>query len=167
MVRSSRRSSDPFLRSAPFWPAALAVALTVGTITLIAQAPAQPATQAASTPAAPAKWVAPVKGLATAEVVRGPSKKVGNDMVTVLQVKNTSKGAIALLGVEEIWYDNSTPRKIVTGDQQKVKRLINPGEIAEVTMKSPYKPGLSVSQYMFTHANGKVEAKAVKKFTDQ
>src|SRR5262245_21374602 len=116
MVRLSRRSSDLPLRRTSFWPAALAVALTIGTITLADQTPAQPATQAAAAPAAPAKWVAPVKGLATAEVVRGPSKKVGNDMVTVLQVKNTSKGAIALLGVEEIWYDNSTPRKIVTGD---------------------------------------------------
>ena len=167
MVRLSRRSSDLPLRSTSFWPATLAVVLTVGTVILAAQPPAQPATQAAAAPAAAAKWVPPVKGLATAEVLRGPSKKVGNDMVTVLQIKNTSKGAIALLGVEEIWYDNSTPRKIVTGDQQKVKKLINPGEITEVTMKSPYKPGLSVSQYMFTHANGKVDAKAVKKFSDQ
>jgi len=160
----TRRSSVLPVRSVLFWPAGLALALTFGTITLAAQA--QPASQAPAPAAAPAKWIPPVKGLATAEVLRGPSRKVGNEMVTVLQVKNTSKGAIALLGVEEVWYDNSTPRKIVTGDQQKVKRLINPGEVAEVTMKSPYKPGIAVSQYVFTHANGKVEAKAVKKFTE-
>ena len=160
----TRRSSVLLVRSALFWPAGLAVALTLGTITLAAQTPAQPASQAPTPAAAPAKWIPPVKGLATAEVVRGPSRKVGNEMVTVLQVKNTSKGAIALLGVEEVWYDNSTPRKIVTGDQQKVKRLINPGEVAEVTMKSPYKPGIAISQYVFSHANGKVEAKSVKKF---
>jgi|RhiMetdeSRZDD1v2_1073273.scaffolds.fasta_scaffold44594_3 hypothetical protein len=160
----TRRSSVLPVRSVLFWPAGLALALTLGTITLAAQA--QPASQAPAPAAAPAKWIPPVKGLATAEVLRGPSRKVGNEMVTVLQVKNTSKGAIALLGVEEVWYDNSTPRKIVTGDQQKVKRLINPGEVAEVTMKSPYKPGIAVSQYVFTHANGKVEAKAVKKFTE-
>ena len=160
----TRRSSVLPVRSVLFWPAGLALALTLGTITLAAQA--QPASQAPAPAAAPANWIPPVKGLATAEVLRGPSRKVGNEMVTVLQVKNTSKGAIALLGVEEVWYDNSTPRKIVTGDQQKVKRLINPGEVAEVTMKSPYKPGIAVSQYVFTHANGKVEAKAVKKFTE-
>lgn len=158
----TRRSSVLPVRSVLFWPAGLALALTLGTITLAAQA--QPASQAPAPAAAPAKWIPPVKGLATAEVVRGPSRKVGNEMVTVLQVKNTSKGAIALLGVEEVWYDNSTPRKIVTGDQQKVKRLINPGEVAEVTMKSPYKPGIAISQYVFSHANGKVEAKSVKKF---
>ena len=160
----THRSSVLLVRNALFWPAGLALALTLGTITLAAQA--QPASQAPAPAAAPAKWIPPVKGLATAEVLRGPSRKVGNEMVTVLQVKNTSKGAIALLGVEEVWYDNSTPRKIVTGDQQKVKRLINPGEVAEVTMKSPYKPGIAVSQYVFTHTNGKVEAKAVKKFTE-
>ena len=162
----TRRSSDLTWRSVSFWPAGLALALSIGTITLVAQAPAQPASQAPAPAAAPAKWVPPVKGLATAEVVRGPSRKIGNDMVTVLQVKNTSKGAIALLGVDETWYDNSTPRKIVTGDQQKVKRLINPGEVVEVTMKSPYKAGIALSQYVFTHANGKVDAKSVKKFTE-
>jgi hypothetical protein len=151
----------------PFWHACLSLTLAIGTIgvALAQTPPAQPATQAAATSAAPAKWIPPVKGLATAEVIRGQSRKIGNDMVTVLQVKNTSKGAIALLGVEEIWYDNSTPRKIVTGDQQKVKKLINPGEVVEVTMKSPYKAGAAVSQHMFTHANGKVDVKAVKKFT--
>jgi hypothetical protein len=142
--------------------------MVIGTISVaLAQTPpAQPATQAGTAQATAAKWIPPVKGVATAEVVRGPSRKVGNDMVTVLQVKNTSKGAIALLGIEEIWYDNSTPRKIVTGDQQKVKKLINPGEVVEVTMKSPYKAGIAISQYVFSHANGKVDAKAVKKFSE-
>ena len=163
------RSSDlPWTRArVPFWHACLSLTLAIGTIgvALAQTPPAQPATAAGAAPATAAKWVPPVKGLATAEVIRGQSRKIGDDMVTVLQVKNTSKGAIALLGIEEIWYDNSTPRKIITGDQQKVKKLINPGEVVEVTMRSPYKAGAALSQYMFSHANGKVDAKAVKKFT--
>jgi hypothetical protein len=162
------RSSDLPLIRVPFWHVGLSLTLAIGTISVaLAQTPpAQPATQAAAAPATAAKWIPPVKGVATAEVIRGQSRKVGNDMVTVLQVKNTSKGAIALLGIEEIWYDNSTPRKIVTGDQQKVKKLINPGEVVEVTMKSPYKAGIALSQYVFSHANGKVDAKSVKKFSE-
>ena len=55
----------------------------------------------------------------------------------------------------------------VSGDTQRVKRLINPGEIVEVTTKSPYKEGLYTNLYTFVHANGKIDAKAVTKFSDQ
>jgi hypothetical protein len=161
----TRRSSAPPSPGVSLCRAALAVAIFVAAAgALFAQTPS--ASQASAPPAAPAKWIPPVKGIATIEVIRGTPRRVGNDIVSVLQIKNTSKGAIALLGVEELWYDNSTPRKIVSGDQQKVKKLINPGEVVEVTVKSPYKAGLAINQYQFTHANGKIDAKAVKKFTE-
>jgi hypothetical protein len=125
---------------------------------------AKPATPTTSAPAAPAKWVPPMKGIATIEVIRGTGKRnmKTNDVETLLKIRNTSKGSIALLGIEEFWYNQK--REIVSGDSQKVKRLINPGEIVEITMKSPWKEGLYTSQYTFNHANGKIEAKSVKKF---
>jgi hypothetical protein len=82
--------------------------------------------------------------------------------VTVIKVKNTSKGPIALLGVEEFWYNQKGT--IISGDSQKVKKLIAPGEIVDVTMKSPWKDGFYSNNYLFTHANGKIDAKRVKKF---
>ena len=39
-----------------------------------------------------------------------------------------------------------------------------PGEVIEITMKSPFKPNLQMSQYQFSHAGGKVNVKRVKKF---
>jgi len=124
--------------------------------------PAAPATQAKPAPAAPAKWIAPVKGLVHIEIIQGPSKKVGNDVVTVTKVKNVSEGAIALLRMDELWYNSA--RQQVTGDTQTIRRPIMPGEIVEITTKSPFKPDLKQSQLMFTHANGKVDVKAVKAF---
>jgi len=121
--------------------------------------PAPPTTQA---PAARAKWVAPIKGIATVEVIRGESKKVGADMVTKIQIKNTSSGSIALLRVDEDWYNRS--QKPVSADTQRYTKPFNPGEIIEITMRSPMKPDLYISQVTFTHANGKVNAKGVKKF---
>ena len=82
--------------------------------------------------------------------------------MTVLKIKNTSNGAISLLKVDEYWY-NKKP-EVVTGDTQSYRKPFNPGEVIEVTMKSPIKPDLYKSQYAFSHANGTIQAKTVKKF---
>jgi hypothetical protein len=119
-----------------------------------------------ATATAPPKFAKIVKGDVTVDVLRGNPKKVGNDMVTSIKVKNTSNGAIAGFKVEEYWYDKKPKPDVVTGDTQIYKKPINPGEIVEIIMKSPLKPGVELyqSKYQFTHANGKVTPQAVKKF---
>ena len=141
---------------------ALAVLLCAATAS-IAFAQAKPTT--APTPAAPAakaKWIPPVKGIATIEVIRGDPKTVGKEVHTVLKIRNTSQGAIALLRADEYWYDKD--RKQATGDTQRWTKPFNPGETIEITMKSPIKPNLVQSQIIFAHANGTVKAKGVQKF---
>jgi hypothetical protein len=124
--------------------------------------PATPTT--APAPPARAKFASVVKGIASVELIQGKSTKVGGDIVTVLKVKNTSSGAIGLLRVDELWYNSKL--QLVTGDSQKVLKPMQPGEIAEITMRSPAKPDLYRSQYAFSHANGKVDVKSVKKFSE-
>jgi hypothetical protein len=112
-------------------------------------------------PAQKAKFVPPVKGLATIEVQQLPSKRVGKEMVTTYKVKNTSKGSINLLKADEYWYDTS--KKVVSGaPYAHTKAPILPGEIVEITLKSPYNVQMKQSQVIFAHANGKIDAKAVK-----
>lgn len=128
---------------------------------------AQQATPAAPAPpagAARAKWVAPVKGVATVQVIRSDSKRIGGDLVTNFKIKNVSNGAIALLRIDEYWYDGSQKPQMVTGDTQRWTKPILPGEIVEMSTRSPIKPGAARSQVSFTHANGKIEPKVVKKF---
>ena len=117
-----------------------------------------PTTQA---PAAPVKYVRPVKGVATIQTILGKSKKVGNEIVTTVQIKNMSSGSIALLQCDEYWYAG---KEVVTGDTHRWRKPFNPGEIIEITFRSPYKAGLTSSQYQYSHANGKIDVKAVKKF---
>ena len=116
-------------------------------------------------PLTKARMSTPVKGTAWIEVIQGQGKKVGGDIVTVSKIKNVSTGPIAGLRVDEYWYD--TKREQVTGDTQRVRVPIAPGEVIEITTKSPVKPNLAQSRLMFTHANGKVQATGVKKFTDK
>jgi len=106
----------------------------------------------------------PVKGTAYVEVIQGQGKTIGTDIVTVSKIKNVSNAPIAGLRVDEYWYNAKLVQ--VTGDTQRVRTPIAPGEIIEVTTKSPVKPDLYKSTLMFNHANGKVTAKGVKKFTD-
>jgi hypothetical protein len=139
------------------------VALALASIASSAFAQAQPAAPTAQpAPAARAKWVAPVKGIASIEVIRGTTKTVGNDKVTTLRVKNVSNGAIALLRVDEYWFDKK--QQNVSGDTYRHRQPLYPGEEIEITTKSPIKPNLYMNTFSFTHANGKVDAKVVKTF---
>ena len=139
-----------------------------GAATVFAQAkPSQPpaakaAAAAQQAPAAPAKFVKPLKGTAEIQFMQLPSKKVGNDIVTVLKVKNLSSMPVALLKVDEYWY--SKTQQLITGDSEAYRKPFMPGEIIEITMKSPYKADIAMSQYQFSHAGGKVDLKRVKKF---
>jgi hypothetical protein len=126
---------------------------------------AMPASADAGPPTAErAKYYRPVKGEATIEVIKGTPKRIGPDMVTVLQIKNTSPGRIDLLVVDEYWYD--TNRQNVSGTSERYRKPFNPGEVIEITMKSPHKPNLYQNMLMFSHANGKIAPKEVKKFEE-
>ena len=116
-------------------------------------------------PAAPAKWVKPYKGTATIEVIQGASKQVGKELVTVLKIKNTSPGPLFLLRGDETWWNKE--RKPALGDSPRpIRQPVAPGEIVEMTFRAPYSRDLVQSSYQFTHANGDVKAKAVKKFSE-
>lgn len=128
---------------------------------LVAQT--KPATAPSTTPppAAPAKWVPPVKGEVTLEFMQGKPKRVKGEIVTPMKVKNTSKGSIALLSVEEVWYN--TKREIATNGIYRHRALLNPGDVIEFEIKSVEKPDLYTNLLLFKHANGTVKPTKVPK----
>jgi hypothetical protein len=132
------------------------------TLSVTAFAQATPAAPQAAAPPARAKWVAPIKGIASVQVVQGTPKRVKGEVVTVIKIKNMSSAPIAGFRADEYWYDKNL--KVVSGDTQRHKQLFQPGEIIELTMRSPEKPDLYRSSINFVHANGKIDVKAVKVF---
>jgi hypothetical protein len=157
------------------------VLLAFGAVSVLAQAkPAQapaakattqqaPAAKATPTttqqaPAAPAKFIKPLKGTADIQFIQMPSKKVGSDIVTVLKIKNLSTAPVALLKVDEYWYNKANPPAVITGDSEAWRKPFMPGEVIELTMKSPWKAEVGASQYQFSHAGGQVKLKRVTKF---
>jgi hypothetical protein len=133
-----------------------------------AQAPATKAapTTGAAAPAAPAKFVKPLKGTGDIDFIEGPPKTVGNVLVTVLKVKNMSSMPLSLFKVDEYWYNKKQPPEVISGDSYRHLKPFMPGEVIEVTLKAPKKPGQEfyASQYQFSHAGGDVKPKRVKKF---
>jgi len=132
--------------------------LVAALIPSLSHAQAAPAAQPA--PAAP-KWVPPIKGEASVEFVQGTPSRVKGEVQTKMKVRNTSKGSIALLSVEEIWYNSK--REIASSGIFRVKSLIPPGEVVEFTISSPEKPDLQQNMLMFKHANGTIKPTKVKK----
>jgi hypothetical protein len=122
--------------------------------------PADPPAQAA--PAAKAKFVPPIRGLAEIQVTRPNTKRAGKEIVTIMKVKNVSTtGSIAGLKLDEFWYDKAGT--VVTGDTYRHQKPLMPGEVIEITLRTPSDPRMNTNSYNFSHANGKISAKPVPK----
>lgn len=107
------------------------------------------------------KLIAPVRGEATLDITKPDTKLVAGEVVTKMTVKNTSKGAIAGLKIEENWYDKGG--NPVGGDTYRHPRPLKEGEVISITLKTPRTPAMNSNQYQFSHANGSVKTKIVPK----
>jgi hypothetical protein len=132
------------------------------TIVSSASAQAQPAAPTTPAPATKAKFATPVKGEVTVQVIPGTSKYFGKEIVTTYKIKNMASGPVALLKLDEYWYDKGG--KMVSTDTRRHLQPFQPGEVIEITTRAPAMPGALNKNVTFSHANGKVTAKAVKKF---
>jgi hypothetical protein len=124
---------------------------------------AKPATPAQAPPAAPARFVPPIRGVAELGILPPASKRVGKEVVTVIKIKNLSTvGSIAGLKVDEFWYNKAGDP--ITGDSFRYRKPLLPGEVIEVTLRTPIDPKMDRNQYNFTHANGNIKTKRFEKF---
>ena len=125
-----------------------------------------PAPAAAPAPAAKAGFITPLKGEGTVQVLPGVSKfdPKTKEVVTTYKIKNTSSAPIALLKLDEYWYEKGG--KMVSTDTQRYRQPFQPGSIIELTTHAPAtgNPAGWNKNVTFSHANGKITAKKVDKF---
>ncbi len=143
-----------------------ALCLSAAVVPTAARAQAKPAAQAPAPPPPPPSGAgqmgAAAKGRSNSvEFVKGVPKRVKGEVQTPMKVKNTSKGSIALLSVEEIWYNSK--REIASNGIYRHKQLFNPGDTIEFIISSPEKPDIQQDMLMFKHANGTIKPTPVKK----
>lgn len=143
---------------------ALLLTAAAGAAAFAQAPPAAKAPQAASPP----KFVTPFKGDADVEMSPAATKRDGNLVVTTFKVKNVSKGPLVGFKVDEYWYN--AKGDTISGSQSfRVLKPFMPGEVVDVTLKSPSHADMSApgvrKMTMFAHSNGKVKPKQVSKFS--
>jgi hypothetical protein len=115
-----------------------------------------------TSPAASATFVSAIRGLAEVELTKPVTRRVGNEVVTTMKVRNTSTtNSIAGLKVDDLWYDKDGA--LVTGDTFRHRQPLKPGEIVEVVLRTPVNPNMDRNQYQFVHANGDIKTTVVPK----
>ena len=107
------------------------------------------------------RLVAPVRGVADVGYVKPivvTANKGGKQfIVSTIEIKNMATGSIAGLKVEEFWYDKSG--NVVTGDEYRHPKPLQPGETLKVVLETPNHPAMDRNSYSFSHANGQINAK--------
>src|SRR5436853_7599334 len=103
----------------------------------------------------------PVRGKADIEYAKPTQKRVGENVIDSIEVKNASTGPIARLTVETIYYDKGG--QVIATGRGFVNGLLQPGEVQTVKVETPFSPKMNSSNYKFSHANGSVTPKKVDK----
>ncbi len=126
----------------------------------VAQQPA--ATPAAQAPAEKPKFYPPIRGQAELGYTKPATKRAGKEIHSTFKVKNMSEtGSIAGLRIDENWYDKAG--NPVTGDTFRYRKPFLPGEVMEITLRTPVNPTMDRNSYNFTHANGTIKTTLVPK----
>ena len=115
--------------------------------------------------AAQTKVFTPIRGEAEIGYLK-PVTTVDNKagmVITIIKVKNMSlTNSIAGLKVEENWYSKSGD--LVTGSKVRLKKPLQPLEIADLKLETPRNPQMDRNSYLFSHTNGKIKTKLLKSF---
>ena len=134
----------------------------VGIVGILLLASASAAQQPAP---APTKFVTPYKGEGLLEMMPPRASNEGNLVVTKFKVKNVSPGPLIGFKVEEFWY-NAKGQTVSGSPAFRLQKPFMPGDIVEVTLKSPKTPDMSRKLTTFAHQHGKVKnPKQVQKFS--
>jgi hypothetical protein len=117
----------------------------------------------AQTPGSALKKIAPP--------LRGPievgymmsAKRDKDKIVTTFQVKNLSEtGSIIGLQIEQYFYDKAGNPLQGTGDRQRLRTPLQPGEVATITLTSNTVPGMTSPAHKFSYRDGPVKVKQLK-----
>jgi len=106
----------------------------------------------------------PFKGQAEVEYVQPVTKKVGDNVVTTIKVKNLSSAPLARLKIAETWFDKGG--NIVAAGESTLAKPLATGAVDTITIETPWTPKMNGNSWNFSHANGLVKPKRVKSLDD-
>ncbi len=111
-----------------------------------------------------ARMKPPLRGTASIEFIVSKPKVANGEVQGVIRVKNVDSAPIVGLKIDEYFYSH---QQEVSACTARVRSPIAAGEIVDVPISCPNpKEPVDNNNLVFTHANGKVQPKPVKKFAD-
>jgi hypothetical protein len=127
------------------------------------------ATTTTTTPVSPelmkARMKPPLRGTAAIEFIATKPKVANGEVQGMIRVKNVDTAPIVGLKIDEYFYSH---QKEVSACTARVRSPIAAGEIVDVPISCPNpKEQVDNNNLVFTHANGKVQPKPVKKFAGE
>ena len=160
---TAQPAAAPAEAAAPATPPAAAPEAAAATEPAATAEPGEPkeGAETAATGERP-RFVPPIRGTANIEILAPKTIREGSEAVTRLKIRNASLGAIAMLRVDETWYDKAG--NALPGDTQRRRQLFMPGEVIDVELRVPRNPKFNSNNFQFSHANGKIDVKTVKSF---
>ena len=106
------------------------------------------------------KLTPPIRGEAAVEWVEPKPERVKDMVITKVTIRNAAAAPIARLTINETWYDKGGAT--VTAGRGMINGLLQPGEVAVITIETPWKAGMQGFQRQFQHANGTIKPVRVK-----
>lgn len=136
-----------------------------GAVLLAAGTPSAQGQAAPGASPAPRRLTAPIRGEANLNVTRPVTKSERAEgrewIVTTMQVKNMSSGAIAGLKADEFWFDRAG--NPVGGTTFRYRKPLQPQEVITIEFRTPRDGRMASNQYQFAHANGTIKTTSVPK----
>ena len=111
---------------------------------------------ARSTSVAPAREF---RGLGRVQILAPATRIEGNDVVSLLRVRNVSKGWLTRFTVTEYWYDEQGTATM--GGSLTHQEPFMPDAVVEIELRTGKNPKFYQNQFEFKHANGEVTATVV------
>ena len=111
------------------------------------------------------KLTPPIRGTADVDYVKPVTTRKGAEVITKIQVKNTSNAPIPRLTITETWYDAGGAS--VGGGKGAINGLLQPGEVQTIVIETPYNAKMKANNYNFSHANGTIKPHKVAKMGDE
>lgn len=103
-----------------------------------------------------------LRGLAKVQILTPETKVEGDQVVSIIRVRNASKDWITGFMVTEHWYDKQG-NAVGTSSRTHRERFM-PGDVIELELKTKKSPDFYQNQYLFKHANGEVNTTTVAGF---
>ena len=107
------------------------------------------------------KLIPPAQGEVPIEFTAPVSTRTKDAIKTTVMVKNVGTAPIARLTINETWFSDAGA--VVSGNRGFIDGLLQPGEVKQILIDTPFKTGMSRSSMKFSHANGSVKEKRVAK----